>query len=175
MEKFDYYELIKSRRSIRNFDSNKKVDNMVLDRILNAGRLAPTSSNKQPATFRVIVNDDILKKVKPCYERIWFQNAPVLLIITGKRKYAWTRSYDGFNSLEIDLAIMMDHMILAAEYEGLSTCWIIAFKEEIVKNALNLDPDEIVVCMTPLGYPKDDYEKPSMPKRKLLDKLVKYY
>lgn len=175
MKNFDYFKLISGRRSVRNYDPDKVVDDRSLERILEAGRLAPTAGNKQPAKFRVVKSSDILKKLRPCYERSWFQNAPVILVVTGRRDDAWNRSKDGFNSLEIDLAIMMDHMILAAEYEGVSSCWIIAFDETIVKEALNLDPDENVICLTPLGYPDDNYIKPEMPERKTLSELVIYY
>jgi nitroreductase len=175
MKEFDFYKLIKKRRSIRNYDPKKKIDKTVIERILEAGRIAPTSNNNQPAKIRVVIGEEFLQKIRPSYKREWFENAPAILIITGNKKHAWTRPYDGFNSLEIDLAIMMDHMILAAEYEGVSTCWIIAFDKNIIKNALNLDQDETVLCMTPLGYPEDNWIKPQMPFRKSLDELVQYY
>ena len=175
MSGFNFYDLIKRRRSIRNYDPEKKIPKEVLGRILEAGRLAPTSSNRQPAKFRVILSEKKLKEIAMSYEREWFGNAPAVIVVTGKRSDAWTRRYDGFNSLELDVAIMMDHMILAAEFEGVSSCWIIAFKEEIVKKALDLDDDESVFCMTPLGYPKDNFVRPKMPERKPLSELVEYY
>lgn len=175
MKKLDYYELIGNRRSIRAYDPEKPVPDEVLMRILNAGRLAPTASNRQPARFHLIKNKDILKGVHSSYSRNWFHNSPAVLVITGKREDAWVRSWDGFNSFEIDLAIMMDHMILAAEYEGVATCWIIAFEEPVIKKRLDLPDNEIVLCMTPLGYPPEGYLKRDMPERKSLDELAKIY
>ncbi len=175
MKNFDFYKLIENRRSIRNYDPKKKIDKTVIKRIVEAGRMAPTSNNNQPAKIIVVTGDEFLQKIRPSYKREWFQKAPTILIITGRKKYAWTRPYDGFNSLEIDLSIMMDHMILAAEYEGVSTCWIIAFDKNIIKKALNLDQEETVLCMTPLGYPEEGWIKPKMPFRKSLDELVEYY
>ncbi len=175
MTQNDFYDLIRNRRSIRAFDIERKVPDDTIVRILEAGRLAPTASNKQPVKFHLLQEKKILKKLHNCYSRSWFHNAPAILVLTGRREDAWVRSYDGYNSLEIDAAIMMDHMMLAAESEGVSTCWIIAFDSDIVKDVLKLNDDEIPLIMTPLGYFPDGYEKREMPERKSLDELVTRY
>lgn len=175
MDKNDFYDLIRYRRSIRAFDPDRKVNRETLEKILEAGRLAPTASNRQPVKFHMLNEGEVLDQLRKCYSRNWFHNAPAALVLTGRREDAWIRSYDGYNSLEIDAAIMMDHMILAAESLGVSTCWIIAFDPEIVKTALNLDKDEIPLLITPLGYYPEGYEKREMPERKNLDELVTWY
>jgi len=175
MNENNFYDLIRHRRSIRAFDSDRTVPEETILRILEAGRLAPTASNRQPVKFHLVKEKKTLEKLHNCYSRDWFHNAPAILILTGRREDAWVRSYDGYNSLEIDAAIMMDHMILAAESEGVSTCWIIAFEPESVKAALELKDDEIPLIMTPLGYFPDGYEKREMPERKSLEELVKRY
>ncbi len=175
MEPNDFYDLIKNRRSVRSYDPGKVVSDDILKRVLNAGRLAPTSSNRQPVNFHLIKSREVLGRLHQCYSRKWFHNAPVILVVTGRRNDAWVRSYDGHNSLETDAAIVMDHMILAAESEGVSTCWVIAFDTEIVSNVLGLNKDEIPLLITPLGYYPEGYEKREMPERKSLDELVTYY
>ncbi|MEN8153745.1 MAG: nitroreductase family protein [Acidobacteriota bacterium] len=175
MKTLDFYELISKRRSIRAYDPEKSVSDETIKKILEAGRLAPTASNRQPATFHLVKDTTLIKKIHSSYSREWFHKSTAVLIVTGKREDAWARSWDGFNSLEIDLSIMMDHMILAAEYEGVATCWIIAFEEAVVKKALNLHENELVLCMTPLGYPPEGYQKRGMPDRKSLDELLKIY
>lgn len=171
----NFYELIRDRRSIRSFDPDKIVSDEELDRILDAGRMAPTASNRQPVKFHLVKDKKVLAKLHKCYSRSWFHNAPSILILTGRRDDAWVRSYDGYNSLEIDAAIMMDHMILAAESEGVSTCWIIAFDPAVVIDVLGLKDGEIPLIMTPLGYFPDGYEKREMPERKSLKELVTWY
>lgn len=101
----------------------------------------------------------MLEKVRPCYEAAWFQDAPHILIVKGNRKEAWTRSSDGYNTLETDLTIALDHMILAAEYEGVGTCWIAAFSPAILRHALDLDESEEVFAITPLGYTPERFTK----------------
>lgn len=170
----DYYELIKNRRSIRSYDKGKKIPEAVLERILEAGRLTPTAANRQPARMILIKDEEMLAKIVPCYSRGWFADAPAVLILLGKRADAWTRIKDGFNSLEIDCAIMMDHMILAAEYEGLATCWIAAFNPLPLRDELEIEDDEFICCLTPLGYTPEGFQKPTMPKRKDLNEMVSY-
>jgi nitroreductase len=77
----------------------------VLERILEAGRFAPSAANRQPWRFLVISSPEALAKVRRCYARPWFIDAPLVLAVTGSVKDAWTRQVDGWNSLETDLAI----------------------------------------------------------------------
>ena len=167
-----YYELIESRESIRLYDANRKVPEDVLKRILNAGRLAPSAANKQPWRFLLVSSDEMLAEIRKCYKGEWFQNAPHILIVKGDKNEAWTRSADSYNSLETDLTIAMDHMILAAENEGIGTCWIAAFDPAALRSALNLLPEEEVFAITPLGYTPEGFEKKADKKRKSLDEVA---
>ncbi len=107
-----------------------QIDERIINRILNAGRIAPSAANRQPWKFVVVQSKDKLEKLHQCYGRDWFHNAPYVLVVKGYKNLAWERPYDGYNALETDLTIAMDHMILAAEFEGVGTCWIAAFDPE---------------------------------------------
>lgn len=167
-----YSELIISRESIRSYDSEKPVDTDTLKRIVNAGRIAPSASNKQPWRFVIVSSKEMLEKVRPCCKPSWFQNAPHILIAIGNKDEAWTRKYDNYNSIETDMTIAMDHMILAAEDEGVATCWIAAFKPEILYPAMNIKPNEIIFAITPLGYPEKSFSKSAKKDRKSLDEVM---
>jgi len=169
----DYYKLIDQRESVRNYDSDKNVSNEVLMRILNAGRLAPSASNRQPWTFVLVSSDEKLKEVKASYPRDWFQNAPHVLVVVGDKTKAWVRPYDGYNSLETDLSIAMDHMILAAENEGVGTCWIAAYDYATLAKAIGLKENETIFCITPLGYQRDAYQKQGNKNRKSLEEVMR--
>ncbi len=169
----DFYKLIKQRETLRNFDSKEKIQEDVLTRILNAGRLAPSASNRQPWTFVLVSSDEKLAEVKACYQREWFHDAPHILVVIGDKSKSWVRPADGYNSIETDLAIAMDHMILAAENEGVGACWIIAFDYEKLAKAVGLKENEVIFCITPLGYPKEGYQKHGNKIRKSLDEVVR--
>ncbi len=169
----DFYDLINRRESVRDYDPNKKIDDRVLNRILNAGRLAPSAANRQPWTFLLVSSENQLAKVRTCYQKPWFQQAPHILIIIGDKTQSWVRSYDGYNSIETDLAIAMDHIILAAEYENVGTCWIEAYDPKILSDAIGLKESEVIFSITPLGYQNKDYQKQGKKERKPLEEILK--
>jgi len=169
-----FYSLIEKRESVRDYDPGRSVDDNTLKRILNAGRLAPSASNRQPWTFVLVSSEEMLAKVRPCYEKEWFQSAPHILIIIGHRDKSWVRFQDGYNSLETDLAIAMDHMILAAESEGVGTCWIAAYEPKMLEEAIGLKEGEVVYCITPLGYSHEGYESNRPKQRKPFDEVVRF-
>lgn len=169
----DFYDLIRTRESVRDYDPNRKIDDSVLYRILNAGRLAPSASNRQPWTFLLVSSKDKLAIVRDCYQKSWFQQAPHILIIIGDKTKSWVRSYDGYNSIETDLAIAMDHIILAAENENVGTCWIEDYDFNILSDAISLKENEVIFSITPLGYQNKGYQKHGNKKRKSLEEISK--
>lgn len=169
----EYYELIKIRESIRDYDPDKPINENILNRILEAGRLAPSAANRQPWTFVLVSSAEKLEEVRTCYHRDWFRQAPHVLVVIGDKSKSWVRSYDGYNTIETDLAIAMDHMILAAENEGVSTCWIVAFDYTKLSKAIGLKENEVIYCITPLGYPHKGFQKSGNKVRKPLDEIVK--
>lgn len=170
----NFYDLIVHRESIRNYDPERPVEPEKLERILNAGRVAPSAANRQPWTFYLISSPDNLQKIRTCYHRPWFSDAPHVLVVAGRRNAAWVRSFDGYNSLETDLTIAMDHLILAAEYEGIGTCWIAAFDPEKLRQTGLFEPEEEIFAMTPLGYQREGFKKNSNKIRKNLSEFVKH-
>ena len=169
----DFYDLIRKRESVRDYDPNRKIEESVLNRILNAGRLAPSASNKQPWTFLLVSSKEKLDKVRVCYHKQWFHNAPHILIIIGDKSKSWVRWYDGYNSIETDLTIAMDHIILAAEYENVGTCWIEAYDHQILSDAISLKENEVIFSITPLGYQNKGYQKHGKKERKPLEEVVR--
>ncbi len=165
----DFTELINKRYSVRAYKPDP-IDRDQLLNVLEAARLAPTASNRQP--FQVIVvhtqgrENDLLS----IYQRDWFVQAPVVLCVCGFPSKAWVRK-DGRLYLGVDIAIVMDHMVLAATDGGLGTCIIAAFDEEKARKVLAIPEDVEPILFTPLGYPAD---VPGIKKRKNLEELVRY-
>lgn len=170
----EYTELIRTRESIRNYDPNRPIPKEILERILDAGRRAPSACNYQPWKFLVISSSAMLEKVKACYPRPWFRDAPHILVILGLKDQAWKRSYDGYNSIETDVAIAMTHIILAAENEGVGTCWVAAYDPALLKEAVNPGENQVIFGITPLGYPRHGFKKAYDKKRKSLSEIVDF-
>ncbi|NLA48814.1 MAG: nitroreductase [Bacteroidales bacterium] len=170
----DYYDLIQSRESIRSYDPARSVPKIILKKILDAGRLAPSACNIQPWKFLVASSPEMLGKLRECYQRDWFRDAPHILVVAGMKDKSWVRSWDAYNSIETDLAIAMAHIILAAENEGLGTCWIAAFNPTVLRKALDLGESEVVYGITPLGYPKPGFVKKGTKNRKSLNEIAEF-
>lgn len=170
----EFAKLINSRESIRNYDPQCPLSKETLEIILEAGRLAPSANNMQPWKFLVISSYPMLEKVRACYHREWFREAPHILVVTGYKDRAWKRSSDGYNSIETDLAIAMTHMILAAGNEGIGTCWIANYDPVILKDALGLSDEQVVFGITPLGYQKPGFSKAANKNRKPLNEIAEF-
>ena len=170
----EYTDLIHTRESVRNYDPNRPVTKEILEKILDAGRLAPSARNNQPWKFLVISSSALLEKVRACYRLDWLKDAPHILVVLGLRDQAWNRSYDGYNSVETDVAIAMTHIILAAENEGVGACWIAAYNPALLKDALNPDENQLIFGITPLGYPKSGYQKTLIKQRKSLSDIAEF-
>ena len=152
----DFYEVIRTRRSIRSYKPDP-VPEDVLNRVLDAARIAPSGSNRQPWKF-IIVKDEELKRrlVSACGNQSFIAEAPLVIVACGYNIHYNRGGYMGDMSMLIDVSIAFTHLILAARAEGLGTCWIGAFNNEEVKKVLDIPDDVNVVAITPLGYPKDE-------------------
>jgi nitroreductase len=168
----DFLNLVKTRYSYRSYDKSKPVEKASIMRILEAGRMAPSAANRQPWSFLVIQSADMLAKIHETYPSKWFTEANTVLVVKGRKNDAWVRKSDGYNAIETDLTIAMDHMILAATAEGLATCWIAAFDYQKLRDVLQLSLDEVVFAISPLGYAGEDLGATRTKSRKPIEEIV---
>ena len=160
----DVNELIAQRYSVRAYE-HRDIEPDKLERVFQAFALAPTAANRQPVGLIVIQTKGHEFELKRIYSAEWFTSqAPMVLIGCIVPAQAWQRR-DGRNYADVDIAIAMDHLILAATAEGLGTCWIGAFDPDAAREVLSLPEGVEPVVMTPLGYPADS------PRPKLRKKL----
>lgn len=169
----EFNEVLLKRESVRNYDPSRPVPKEILDRILEAGRIAPSAANYQPWEFWLVSSPEMLAKLHPCYSRQWFRDAPHILVVTGDLEQGWERA-DGFNSLQTDLAISMHQMILSATNEGVGSCWITNFQPDLLRKALGLKDSMQVYGITPLGFPRKDFVSRTVIMRKPLHEVVIY-
>lgn len=166
-----FIELAEQRCSIRGFKP-VPVPEGLLNEILQAGNLAPTAKNLQPFHFIVVRGSEALDGLAKAYPAPFFREAPVVIVTCVEPAQGWVRErYDGKNYCEVDAAIAVDHMTLAAADLGLGTCWIGAFNPEMVSGVLGLPEGVKPIAMLPIGYPSVNGREKV---RKSLDELVRY-
>ena len=165
----DFAELIETRYSCRAY-RDEPVSDEDLAAVLNAARLAPTAANRQAFKVVVVHTRGREKELSGIYGREWFVQAPVIICVCGIPEVSWTSSH-GKNYVDVDAAIVMDHIILAAADRNLGTCWIAAFDPDAVRDILQLPDNVEPVVLTTLGHPADS-GRPKV--RKALTELVCY-
>lgn len=166
----EFEKLIRDRFSVRKF-SNEKVSDELLNKILEAGRIAPTAKNKQPVKIFVIKSDDGLKMVDE-FSRCRY-NAPICIVICGNKDEAFQK--ENYNSYEMDASIVTTHMMLEAANLGLGSTWIKLIDENKIIELLNLNDNIVPVCMLNIGYKTEDCPiSPLHYQKKTIEEIVEY-
>ena len=166
----DFLSLAKQRYSCRSF-LDKKVEKEKIDKILEAGRIAPTAVNFQPQRILVLDDKERLYKLSECTKFGW--NAPVILVVCYDKNISWKRKYDGKDEGIIDASIVTTHMMLEAQDLGLGTTWIGSFDPSKVREIYSIPENLEIVALLPIGYPSEDATpSPMHDKRNSLDEIV---
>ncbi len=147
----DFPSLVAKRFSVRDY-LDTPVSDSLIQKVLDAARMAPSACNNQPTRFIVVKDPETRLKLQPVYNREWFLHAPVIIAACCDRTLCWRRS-DGRDYGDVDVAIALDHLTLAAAELGLGTCWIGNFKLSEAKTALMIPTSVDPIAFTPLGYP----------------------
>ena len=146
----EFNTLIQNRYSCRAFSASP-VEQDKVDRILEAGRIAPTAVNKQPVHVWAVTAPDTLEAIKGVTRSNY--GAPFLLIVGCRPADAWVRRYDGKNGAEVDASIVATYLMLAAENEGLATLWVGSFDPALLSDLLPGTDGYELVAMINVGYP----------------------
>lgn len=166
-----FLELAKKRFSVRHY-RDRGVEGEKLEYVLEAGRIAPSAVNYQPWYFIVARDEELRKQIASTYRGEWILEAPVIIAVCGDHSKSWRRA-DGKDHCNLDAAIAIDHMTLAAAEIGLGTCWICNFNAMQCHRILKLPGHVEIVALLPLGYPAEnaDLDRHTT-KRKKMEEVV---
>lgn len=164
----NFLELVKQRYSCRAYKP-LGVEKEKLDYILECVRLAPSAVNKQPWCFRIVSKEEDKVRLQQCYNRDWFKTAPMYVVASVLHDEEWVRS-DGKHHGDIDIAIAVEHLCLAATEQGLATCWVCNFDAVLCKELFNLPDNEEPAVLIPLGYAEDEVKPKN---RKPIEAIVR--
>jgi len=162
-------EAIRKRQSIRDYD-DKPVPEEKLKSVLEAARLAPSASNRQPWIFVVVKERKRRQELaQAANDQTFISEAPIIIAAVATNVEHIMMC--GVPSYAVDLAIAIDHITLAAADEELGTCWIGAFSQQRVREILGIPAKYRVVTLLPLGFPRREKE---IKVRKALEEIVCY-
>lgn len=165
-----FEDVIRLRTATRKF-SERKIEKEVLDKILEAGRLAPTAKNQQPFKVYVVASDERLAAIDEATSCRY--GAPTVLIVCGDKVKAYQN--ENINTYEMDSCIVATHMMLEATNVGVDNIWIERFDPSILRSKFNIPENLVPVCLIPLGYKTEDCPvNPNHTIRKEITELVEY-
>jgi len=167
----DFYRVVENRHSVRGY-TDRAIPTDALKRIGDAVSLAPTACNLQPFEVLVVLNDELRARIAQVYTRDWLKNAPAIAVAIGDVDAAWKR-VEGDSIIDVDMGIVMEHFVLAAQAEGLGTCWICAYDRSKMDAVMGLSGSKTVVAVTPLGYPANVKSASDRPERKPITDIFK--
>ncbi len=152
----DFQELSKTRFSVRQY-ADRPVEKEKLEKVLEAGRLAPTACNNQPVRILVVQSPDRLAALRAATPMQY--GAPVSLVVCYDVDEVWYNSREeGYNSGEMDASIVCDEMMLQATELGLATLWARGYKTTDIAKALEVPENLHVVCVLDVGYAAEGVE-----------------
>ncbi len=167
----EFNKVLEKRYSCRSY-SNKEVEEEKIQKILEAGNLAPTAKNTQCQKIYVLKDKEVIKKIESVKGMF---NAPVVLVVCGDRERECMRFFTKESLMETDLAIVTTYMMLEATNQGLASCWVCYFNEAKTKELLNMPENYEPYNLLLLGYP-DENGTPSprhFERRDLTDTVIK--
>ena len=143
----DVFEAVQERSSVRAY-TDEPVPRDKLEKILEAGRLAPSARNTQPWHF-IVVTDIEKRKIlaKGRYAKFLTQS-PLVIVACGDKQ----ASADWY---AVDVSLAVENMILTAQAEGLRTCCVGSFDEKEVHETVKAPENFEVILLLAVGYPKD--------------------
>lgn len=152
-------EAIGKRRSVRKY-TGEPIPRKDLEKIVDAGRLAATGSNRQPWDFVVVTDRAMVERLKVAAE--WMEKAAAIIAVVMDPSSRWWVE-DGSATVE--------NMLIASTALGYGSCWLEGYTlphEEEFKKLLGVPKEKRLLTLVPIGVPA---EEPTREKRSLEEVL----
>ena len=159
----NFLELCRHRRSIRKYTA-QPVEQEKIDYILRCALMAPSSKRTNPWEFIVVRDEAKLRAMAGCrtYGSQMFDTAMAGIVVALDTSLSDTWMADG--------AIAAEHILLAAEEQGLGACWCQVYNregaEDLIKGLCGIPQDRTVLCVISLGYKDEERQDYDLAKLK---------
>jgi nitroreductase len=167
----EFSEVITQRRSVRHFDNKQEVLDSEVRELLRAAVAAPSAGNIQPWRFSVVRTPEARERLASALRQRWATAAPVVIVVSADPRPCAARYGDRGEALYAiqDTAAAVEHILLKAVDMGLASCWIGAFDDDAVREAIGEQKPIRPVAVLPIGY---SAESSSRPDRRPLDEIT---
>lgn len=165
----DFFQMIEERHSTRKY-AETAVEEEKLRRILEAANHAPSAGNLQAYEIYIVRKLDQRRElVKAAFDQEFLIESPVVLVFCANpaRSVVWYKER-GENLYSIqDTTIACTYAFLAAAALGLSTVWVGAFDESLVRASVGIPLEIRPIVLLPIGYAAK--QPRTTPRRELRD------
>lgn len=175
----DFFELVRTRESCRDYDGGREAEKEKLEKIIEAARLSPSACNSQPWHFTVVSGKEkspsIAKAVQKLSLNKFTSSCPAFIVINEEEANLLSKAGGKMIDQKFaltDIGIAAAHIVLAARELGLSTCIMGTFDEKKVREICGIAKNKRVRLVIAVGYAKSDEIREK--KRKPESKTVTY-
>lgn len=155
----NFLELARLRQSDRAYEPGRTIERAVIERILEAARLAPSACNGQPWRFVVVTEPDLLTKVAAATAGLgmnkFVKDASALVLIVQEPTNFTSKIGSGIKDKDfpvMDIGIAASYITLAAEDEGVGSCILGWFDEKHIKELVGIPSKRRLMLVISLGY-----------------------
>lgn len=159
----EFSEVISKRRSVRHFNTRLVVTDQDVTALLEAAVAAPSAGNIQPWRFFVVRTPEARERLAGALAQRWAAAAPVVIVVAVDPRPCAARYKDRGEQLYAiqDTAAAVENILLAAVDRGLASCWIGAFDERAVAEAVGIPSPVSPIAVLPVGYPAEAAGRPA--------------
>jgi nitroreductase len=161
--RMEFAEVLAKRRSVRHFNNKLDVSDLEVRALLEAAVSAPSAGNIQPWRFTVVRSEAARDKLAAALGQRWATAAPVVIVVSVDPRPCAARYGDRGEFLYgiQDTAAATLSILMAAVDRGLASCWIGAFDENAVRDALGIQSPITPVAILPVGHSAESAGSPA--------------
>lgn len=149
----EFKNLLERRYSCRKI-SDSKVDDILIDRLVEVANMAPTAVNKQPFKIFLMNSTDAKEAIRLSTKHTF--GADTFLVVGYRPDESWIRKYDEKNFGIVDASIVSTYIMLEICNLGLDTTWVGHFDQGILKERFVEMNDYELITIFPIGYAEKD-------------------
>jgi len=159
----EFREVITKRRSVRHFNTKLAVTDSDVQALLEAAISAPSAGNIQPWRFYVVRSLEARERLAAALHQRWAAAAPVVIVVAVDPRPCAARYGDRGEQMYAlqDTAAAVGNILLAAVDRGLASCWIGAFDDRAVAEAIGATPPITPIAVLPVGHSAEAAGKPA--------------
>ncbi|MCL2833950.1 MAG: nitroreductase family protein [Treponema sp.] len=150
------YDIIMARRTVRKFRQDP-VKKEILLRLMDAARMAPTGSNKQPLSFGIITDKQLCAQIFPNVGWAGYLKG-TYTPAESERPTAYICVFadeENKGPAETAAGAAIENILILAQAEGLGCCWMGAINRDKIKEIVQAPREKYLLYLIALGYPAE--------------------